>query len=484
MARLTSRIIGLLLLAAAVSAPPAQGELALPGTTGGVHLHSHVHLYRLLPVPSTRMLPDEAAAGEFARTHDQISGEWASGSASVSAGGLLGYPTGGRAEPDMLVANPDLSLILYLNGTGIEQAFFPPFFPAAWYASSGPNEFDTYDADTADHGAVHQRGIWNHRQRLAGLGRQVQRAGCWRMPLPAPTTGSTWTACTCRRTACGDRTASPTCGRTPTRARWWSPTACWTARRTTAARGATLGHGDVANIEFWLSQPAPSGAQFPSVARWEADVSAAIDAQARGSAVQTMTKLFDNRLSQEAVRQWRELTVASYLIANRGHLLMELSAFGGINDWGWPRQSVPWQAAWRFWQEGAEHFRIYGAHVGASTDPADAAAGADRTKAAVRAYLRGGVYQRRFASGLAAVNPKATAVKLQLDARTYFYARNGQRVTSRTVTLPAHSGLVLTLVPTPPPTELTGCARGSGSVAHVPRILTPWHMPTRVGCSG
>ena len=223
------------------------------------------------------------------------------------------------------------------------------------------------------------------------------------------------------------------------------------------------------------------------MARWEADVSAAIDAQARGSAVQTMTKLYDNRLSEATVRQWRELTVASYLIANRGHLLMELSTFGGINDWGWPRQSVPWQAAWRFWQEGAEHFRVYGAHVGASTDPADAAAGADRTKTAVRAYLRDGIYQRRFASGLAAVNPKATAVDAAPGRRArYFYARNGKRVTSRTVSVPAHSGLVLTLVPTTPPTtELPGVPRGQEPLAHVPEDPDPWHRrSTRAGCSG
>jgi hypothetical protein len=451
MARLTVRILGVLLLAAAVSASPAQGDLLLPGTAGGVHLHSHVHLYRLLPVPSTRTLPDVAAATEFARTHDQIAGEWASGSTSVPAGGLLAYPGGGAAEPDMLAASPGLSLILYLNGTGIEHAFFPPFFPAAWYAGAAPNEFDTYDADTQTavpftsptYGItaagwrewVGKYSAWLLAHAPAGAYDGVYLDG---MHLPQngvkATTGiaDLWEA------------ANPG-AMVVTNSLLDGATYYAGSRR-------TLGHGDVANIEFWLNQPAPSGAQFPSVARWEADVSAAIDAQARGSAVQTMTKLFDNRLSQETVRQWREFTVASYLIANRGHMLMELSAFGGINDWGWPRQSVPWQAAWRFWQEGAEHFRVYGAHVGASTDPADAAAGADHTQTAVRAYLRRGVYQRRFASGLAAVNPKATAVQLQLDGRAYFYARNGRPVTLRTVTLPAHSGLVLTLVPTPPPT--------------------------------
>ena len=123
-----------------------------------------------------------------------------------------------------------------------------------------------------------------------------------------------------------------------------------------------------------------------------------------------MTKLFDNRLSQEP-SAWRELTVASYLIANRGHLLMELSAFGGINDWGWPRQSVPWQAAWRFWQEGAEHFRIYGAHVGASMirptpPPAPTARRRGCAPTCGAACTSGGSPR----SGRR--NPKATAVKL------------------------------------------------------------------------
>jgi hypothetical protein len=202
-----------------------------------------------------------------------------------------------------------------------------------------------------------------------------------------------------------------------------------------------------------------------------------------------MTKLYDNRLSEATVRQWRELTVASYLIANRGHLLMELSTFGGINDWGWPRQSVPWQAAWRFWQEGAEHFRVYGAKVGASIDTAaDAAAGADHTKAAVRAYLRDGIYQRRFASGLAAVNPKATAVKLHLDGRRYYYARNGTQVMSRTISVAAHSGVVLTLVPTTPPSDEAPCVvpSGSGTSGTVPEVPDPIGTPEPrpAGCSG
>lgn len=452
MARLSVRMIALALLAASVSAPPAQADLVLPGTTGGVHLHSHVHLYRLLPVPSTRVLPDAAAAREFARTHDQISGEWASGSTSVPAGGLLLYPSGVQAEPDMLAANPGLSLILYLNGTGIEHAFFPPFFPAGWYAGGESNEFDTYDADTAttvpftsaEYGItaagwrdwVGRYSGWLLAHAPAGAYDGVYLDG---MHLPQNSVAAT--------TGIADlwRTTNP--GRMLVTNSLLDGTTYYGGSR------ETLGHGDVANIEYWLNQPSPSGARFPSVSRWETDVSAAIDAQARGSAVQTMTKLYDNRLSEETVRQWRELTVASYLIANRGHLLMELSTFGGINDWGWPRQSVPWQAAWRFWQEGAEHFRVYGAHVGASTDPADAAAGANHTKTAVRAYLRDGIYQRRFASGLAAVNPKGTAVALHLDGRHYFYARNGKRVTSRTVSVPAHSGLVLTLVPTTPPSS-------------------------------
>ena len=100
MARMTVRLIALALLAAVVSSPPAQADLALPGTIGAVHLHSHVHLYRLLPVPATRVLPDAAAAGEFARTHDQISGEWASGSTSVpDAGRHPPSPAGRHGHP-------------------------------------------------------------------------------------------------------------------------------------------------------------------------------------------------------------------------------------------------------------------------------------------------------------------------------------------------------------------------------------------------
>lgn len=453
MARTTVRLIALALLAAAVSSPPAQADLALPGTTGAVHLHSHVHLYRLLPVPATRVLPDAAAAGEFARAHDQISGEWASGSTSVPDAGLLRYPDGAPAEPDMLVANPGLSLILYLNATGIEHAFFPPFFPAAWYASSGPNEFDTYDANptTTAPFASSTYGItaagwrdwvgkyshWLLAHAPAGAYDGVYLDG---MHLPQHTVADT--------DGIADLWGAANPGKMVVTNSLLDGTTYYGG-----ARG-TLGHGDVANIEFWLNQPAPAGAKFPSVARWETDVSAAIDAQARGSAVQTMTKLYDNRLSEPTVRQWRELTVASYLIANRGHLLMELSTFGGINDWGWPKQTVAWQKAWRYWQEGAEHFRVYGAKVGASIDTAaDAAAGANQTKTAVRAYLRDGIYQRRFASGLAAVNPKATAVTLQLDGRRYYYARNGKQVTSRSISVAAHSGVVLTLVPTTPPSD-------------------------------
>ncbi len=426
---------------------------ALPNTTGGIHLMSHEHLYRLLPVPSTRYLPNLATARLWARTHDILSGEWRSGSASVGPNGLFTYPDGTSAEGDMVAANPNLILTLYFNGTAIEAGFKPPYFPAAWYTTTRPNRFGTYDAN-----------LLTTVPFSSGPPYGITAAG-WRDWVGAY---SNWLLANGPRGAGGldpgggyytgiyldsmHLPATPVAASNAIADLWHvhNPGAVLVTNSLSdgatyfgGARG-TLGHGNLANMEYFLVQPSPGGAVFPGDARWRADVSALIDAQMRGTAVQTMTKLWDNRLTKARVEQWRQLTAASYLIANRGKLFMELSVFGGIESWAQPLSGVPWQAAWRFWSETPANYPIYAAQVGASIDPADAAAGSNGTANAAAVYRRGGVYQRRFAHGMAIVNTGSAAVSVRLDGRSYVNAETGAPVAG-SLTVPAHSGRVLVL---------------------------------------
>ena len=426
----------------AAGAPATAGAVSLPSTDGGVHLWANVHVYRLLPNASSRYLPDEATAASWARSHDLAVGEWRSGSTSLPAAGLLTYPSGTPAEPALVAANPALVLALYFNGTKIESGFRPPYFPADWYATTAPDQYGLYVANTATTTPFTAAAFGF---TAAGWAEWVGKYDAW-MLANAPQAAyhgayldemhldGTPTA-TSNRIADTWRASNP--------GMLLITNSLRDGKTYFAGASATLGHPDVANMEYFLNTPAKSGAVWPTKTRWAADVSALIDAQNRGQDVTTMTKLWDNRLSQAQVRQWRELAVASYLIADRGRLWMELSAFGGVNAWSWPDATIPWQAQWRWYAETPADHEVYGAPVGPSSDPADVKADGNHTANAALAYQHGAILSRRFQHGLAIVNPTTTDQTVSLDSRHYTYARNGQSVTSPRVTLPAHSGLVL-----------------------------------------
>jgi hypothetical protein len=150
-------------------------------------------------------------------------------------------------------------------------------------------------------------------------------------------------------------------------------------------------------------------------------------------------KIYDPRLSKTDVDEWRELAVASYLIAVRERLWMSFLPFGDP-PWGRPDARVAWQADWRYWTEPSE--LIYSANLGRSLDAADAAASSDGTATAAAHYKRSGVYQRAYENGLAIVNPTDRGAAIRLD-RAYRYARNGRPTGSNTITVPARRAAVL-----------------------------------------
>ncbi len=189
-----------------------------------------------------------------------------------------------------------------------------------------------------------------------------------------------------------------------------------------------LVHGsDLSMAEAWLRLPHASGDAWPSTSVWKQSVDMIVDSEAKGSGTLTVTKMWTEGGTPEAVaQQWYDYTLATFLLGTQGR-----SAMFFMND-----GCTPFVCG-----SGASHL---------STQPApDLALGAANAGYTV---VGKNLYTRSFTNGLVAVNPTGAALPLTLPAGVAYTDQHGRPVTG-SVTVRDHGGLVLTQVSDTPAAE-------------------------------
>lgn len=189
------------------------------------------------------------------------------------------------------------------------------------------------------------------------------------------------------------------------------------------------------NAEGFLRGEATAVTQFRKEAQWQQDVDMLVDAGNNGRSVVAMTKIWISATSAQ-VTQWRKYTYASFLLGTNGNQFLYFNPVGpGKPPAAHPYDSVP---------------------IGTPSG----------------AYAKvGGVYKRSFTNGMAFVNPTTAAVTVSLGG-TYKDLDGNSRTS---ITLAPNTGEVVT----GGDGGGTGGGTGATTVASQPcRQLTPTILGT------
>lgn len=232
----------------------------------------------------------------------------------------------------MRASNPDLEVLLYLNGT-FAQARDAGDHPDAWYARDHRGR------------AIRSNGFGNVLMDPTATG--WQRAVARR--CTEHITAHAFDGCYLDMLGVAPLFKGYGTGRPidPDTAEPWTP-AAWLQATSSVARtvssampstavvaGNGLGDGtryvgtgsagtrvltdvlDAAVPELWLRRPHDPVSKRPDATEWREDVDMLIDAQRRGTAVLTLTRLADGAGPDEQAA-WREFALASFLLATDG----------------------------------------------------------------------------------------------------------------------------------------------------------------------
>lgn len=350
--------------------------------------------------------------------------------------------------PAMKQANPDLQLLVYMNGA-FAQAGQRDAFPADWYLR-----------DAAGNKIQNNWGIWlmnpshtgwvdNRVQECANALAYSGYDGCfidnlgpgaiWSPSLSAdpinPATGKVWTekewmAATSVIASRVRQALSPRPLIVNGLGAGFSYFSAW------APTSQLLGVADYGIAEMWI-RPASQGiTSYRPEASWKQDVDLLVDASARGKSVLATTKVWvDGTQAQKDA--WHEYALASFLLADDGTHHFTFS-YGRHED---PTAGHPW------W----------------SIDLGDPTGG----------YVKAdGVYQRDFAAGKVLVNPTTSPVTVHLGAT--YVGVDGQSLSS--VTLAPYTGRILRAKDTPEPVT-GGTAESDGTITGtVSADGDDWHL--------
>jgi hypothetical protein len=308
----------------------------------------------------------------------------------------------------MKAANPNVRIVAYLNGT-FDMSSGGTSYPTAWYEKSSTgariqSDFGNYLLDpgnTSWQQAVaaqctsaitksHYDGCFVDTLGTAPLDPGYVTG----LPINPATgvewTGTQWLAATSAVAGAAQKA---------------NPSAIVVANglangtkyfSTDGATSALLGPSGQAMAELFLRPPGNAATNFPTVAKWLANVNMLVNAEALGESVLTTTKIWVTATPGQ-VAQWHKFTLASFLLGAGGHSYF---SFLGAR----PNSSLIQDYAW-------DHVNI-GTPLGAFTQS-------------------GNLYERSFSNGIVAVNPNSTPATITF-AGTYTNL-DGTALTSETL---------------------------------------------------
>jgi hypothetical protein len=386
--------------------------------------------------------PDSLAAGGHLTTSLNMFGGATVPSTSVAtalaqANGIIvvgAYRQLGGFAPAMLAANPNLDLFVYQNG------MYSSFggYPSDWYmrdhngnriqSAAGlqylmnPNSTSAYaQSGTTYHGwteAVENgcnraiavapsvlTGCWVDMLGTAPLTKAYNVGGAvpWNTQTSAPYTTAEWIQLTGGvAAAVGAATGRPVLGNGLS-----SGPVFYAGNR------VLLNYTNGGHAESWLRNAAAPITWRPSLSKWADNVNMLMDGAVGGKAVQVTVKTWTTSTSAQR-EAWRSFAYASYLIGNSGTDYFQFSL---------SHSTLPW----------SDLSPLYSLPLGTPL-----VAGGS-----VSDYLRNGVYERAFSTGLVVVNPGTSAVSVPLGA-TYYDSAG--RLYASSLTIAAGSGIVLTTV--------------------------------------
>jgi hypothetical protein len=424
------------------SASPRYTMLWISGTVEPVGEPARVRRSESLQMYADQ-IPDLATAQAFARSHDFI---------SVNPGTQKLYPY----ADDMVAANPNLVLAIYTKSVHysgpLDDVSNPNMLPEAWFAHSGtpasasnrvhpdgyasvtimqPSSTASWTdrggaigpagavyrgwksfqvqavshalaTENARYGGTPFRGVWLDSAGLFSLNGQVD-----------PSTGVKYTA----------TTWLPLVNDAVQAVRDGLPDAI------VYANGADsnpdlVDHADGLMSEGWLRAPGSSITSYPTDAAWRKDMTTAIDTQLTGAKIELLVKTWTSAASQQ-LEAWRRYAVASYFIADQSLALLELSV-------------APDQAPWT-WNHGPS----FNVDLGAPKDTSASVTGYRLRYLDAASPARGALYGRRFVHGVVFVNTSASGIPTTLDSDQY--RRLDGTLSPKNTTIPANSGVILTL---------------------------------------
>ena len=334
---------------------------------------------------------------------------------------VMGNPGSlGSYASEMKAANPDLTLVVYLNGV---------------YTS--PGDLDLYDAswlarDSAGN-PVRSRAWGNYMMDMSNFRWWGDRArACARIlgqgifdhcyfdnlgagPLSKnyntsfpidPRTGNPWTVPDLFRADLAMLRRISTKVPGPLLGNGLSNGARYFHKDAAQRSSLLFEELDGAHSEIFLRDRGTPLNGFKTEAKWKQDVDMLVDAGARGKVVLTTTKLWGTRPTQAQIDQWHKYALASFLLGTDGRSYFHFSETNSleviVRDHLWDR-----------------------VNVGAPVSPYS---------------KRDGAYRRDFTKGIALVNPTLVPVTVPLAGR---YRDLGGTIRTA-VTLSPNSGEVLT----------------------------------------
>jgi hypothetical protein len=329
----------------------------------------------------------------------------------------------GGYVPAMKAANPNLKVLVYLNGTFAQHSQLNSY-PSAEYMRN------------ASGGVVESGGWGNYLMQFEDTTWQNDRAATCQSLIA---TGPGYDGCFIDMVGSGalipnyldTAPINPATGQVWTVTDWTNNVATLLQTIRAANPGAIIeGNGiddgprwfdpslneqlmasnvNIVMAEEWLIDSADSLDYYEPLSAWQQDVDAVQAVDASGEAVEATTKTWGTGTPAE-IAQWHSFALASFMLATGGH-----SYFSFLPN----TLSGTWTDSPLEHQNIGEPLGAYGYSDGA--------------------------YVRYFSEGLAIVNPGLTTVTYTLPAGTY--TGEDGTVYAATITLPPHTGHVLSLAP-------------------------------------
>lgn len=319
--------------------------------------------------------------------------------------------------PAMKQANPSLRIYGYMQGA-FAQANQGSYYPASWYLHDAQgnkikNSWGLWLMNPADSGWVNDR--ISHCQSLMS---QSDYDGCYVDNLGD---GTIWPG------MISSTPINPATNAPYTNGAWLSATANLAAQMNAAVTGTIVVNGlvcgrnyfdpsaptrqllqaaDMASAEIFMRTAHQGISQYRGTSVWKQDVDMLVNAGVMGHPLLTVTKVWVSGTTAQ-INAWQLFALTSFMLGTNGNDYFTFS--GGQN-----LSSVSGQSLWTSFALGTPS----GGYTAV-----------------------GNAYQRQFTNGKVVVNPTANAVTLSLG-RSY---KTLAGTWASTVTLPAHTGQILTL---------------------------------------